>query len=241
VPTQLKPFLLRIERIVVNGAHEVILPSITRLQQLRDANVIPRQFTVIENANKLKPNPAGISTNLNPNSEKINLGYVGILTCDRSIERLVDVVAKDLRYNLKVIGFGPLADSLSKQKFSNISFLGKKTHDDAMTEMLNCDIYVALYDQTNSNHKYVAPNKLYEGLQLGKPLLIYEGTSEMLMIKELKNAVVINEPLTELDFNFLYDGIQNFDRQKGLEFYEENFSEDLQFKKYISLLKEARK
>ena len=49
---------------------------------------------------------------------------------------------------------------------------GKLQYSQTLALESQCDIRVATYDPSIRNHKYSAPNKFYESLMLGKPIIM---------------------------------------------------------------------
>ena len=47
-----------------------------------------------------------------------------------------------------------------------------------------CDIMLALYDPAIPNHAYAAPNKFYEALALGKPIIMFANTGMDIVVRE---------------------------------------------------------
>ena len=70
-----------------------------------------------------------------------------------------------------------------------------------------CDLMVALYDPIIPNHRYCAPNKLYEALMLGKPLLMCENTGWDRLFQEENIGYLIpySQEGIELGLNQLYE------------------------------------
>ena len=50
----------------------------------------------------------------------------------------------------------------------------------------------AIYDPMIGNHKYAAPNKFYEGLMLGKPLIMVKGTGMSEVVEKNNIGVLID-------------------------------------------------
>lgn len=68
--------------------------------------------------------------------------------------------------------------------------------------MANSDIIIAIYEKKVLNNVYAAPNKYYEGLYLGKPILTTEGTLVGNHAEKYKTGFVIGETMDEMDAFF---------------------------------------
>lgn len=237
VPFFLRKPIIFLERFIVRDSVCVILPSAFRRQQLLNYNVSVENFAIIENANDLLVEQPIAPLKVNAHGDKrIHLGYVGILPYDRSLERLTEIVSANTDFKLTVIGFGPLEGFFRNFKAENIYFLGKLPHALAMKIIYDCDVIVALYDPLTKNHSFVAPNKLYESLQLSKPILVYKDSIGAFEVGDLHNVLAIDFPITALDREFFIERINLFDKERSSAFYSENFSEKVQYKRYLEIL-----
>ena len=109
----------------------------------------------------------------------LTLGYLGNLEAHhRGLEDVLEVVSADPRYRLLVAGTGALEQRMREAAAScdRITFAGPVEHRDGMTLMARCNIMLGLYYLSVPNHRYAAPNKYYEHLILGRPLLTTCGT-----------------------------------------------------------------
>ena len=61
-------------------------------------------------------------------------------------------------------------------KCERVHYHGKVQYSEALQIMNNSDYIVALYYPYMSNHVYASPNKSYESLFLGTPIITSEGT-----------------------------------------------------------------
>src|SRR5690625_5188708 len=59
--------------------------------------------------------------------------------------------------------------------------------------MASVDVYVGFYYKTNKNHLFAAPNKYYEHLFLGKPLLTTLDTPPGIKVEKFKTGWAIEE------------------------------------------------
>lgn len=136
-----------------------------------------KNLIIIENvpSNRIINNKHHIS-----NNKKIKFGYVGGLEKkNRGLEHLLEIISKlDEKYELHISGFGELEAEISKSSnnYNNIFFYGPCEHSDGMSMLSECDVIIGMYYLNVENHKYAAPNKYYEHLLLGKPLLTTMGT-----------------------------------------------------------------
>jgi len=111
--------------------------------------------------------------------DKIKLGYVGGLEkAHRGLENITEVVKDMIGVEFYIAGFGVLENYFidMSDKYENIHFIGACEHSEGMAILSECDLTVGMYYLSVPNHKFAAPNKYYEHLMLGKPLLTTKGS-----------------------------------------------------------------
>ncbi len=128
------------------------------------------------------------------------LAYFGGLASDRFLVELIGV-AETEHVNLLIGGFGHkvVEDKLRDvEGLENIRWFGRMVMKDGLQMSNAADAIYAMYCKTTPNHVYAAPNKYYEAMFLGKPLITTKGT--ILENKVLKNGTgyVIEESIEEL-------------------------------------------
>lgn len=176
VPGRLRSIIERFDRWVIESSDLTILCTEERFNQIYPA--VPRKAIVIHNSppDVFAENEGdGVARS---DSELIQIAYVGILSPGRMIEELLEVVSSDERFSLHIGGFGALEDKVKgfADSCDRIKFYGKMKYKDTLLLEMQSAVLAALYDPSIKNHQYAAPNKFYEALMLGKPLLVAKGT-----------------------------------------------------------------
>jgi len=193
VPEKIKPLIRRIDLFIVSFVDAVIITTEARLEQIKGA--VPRRIESIHNT------PAGITlkhTKLPIYSKKtlkydVTVAYVGILQDGRLLLEILDVFKKNPNWQLIVAGFGKYEKYFedADREFSNIQFLGKVAYDQSLSISYSADLLFATYDPTIQNHRYSSPNKFYEAMMLGKPIIVCTGTGIDALIVEQEVGWVI--------------------------------------------------
>lgn len=110
----------------------------------------------------------------------LTISYTGTLQEDcRGIEHLLEVVSKyPEKLNLILAGDGQLKAICEdySSKFSNIIYVGRKSHDECLKIMANSDYTFAAYYPKLRNNIFAAPNKYYEALMVGTPVITNKKT-----------------------------------------------------------------
>lgn len=108
----------------------------------------------------------------------IHIAYFGILQEGRLVRELVDIVAKHENWHLDIGGFGLLEPYVEEvaQRAHNIHYYGKVDYSRVLELESQNDVLTAIYTPEVRNHKFAAPNKFYEAMGLGKPLIVCRDT-----------------------------------------------------------------
>ena len=166
------------ERIAIQSVDHIILCEPERKEQI--------PYSIDKNKISILPNIPNFSDRsflfTDPqykfNNSIITFAYVGGLVHERCIDEIIELATKG-HINLLIAGYG---DEKYKKKllnlsnYPNIKYFGKVEYKTGLNIMYNADIIYAMYETTNPNHIYAAPNKYYEAMFLGKPIFTTKGT-----------------------------------------------------------------
>lgn len=102
--------------------------------------------------------------------------YAGNLTQARNMEFIFEA-NKKLKHKIIIAGEGPLLRQY-KQKYENEYnlFLGKISTEEVELKTSETKIIIAPYDPKYPNNKLATPNKLFEAMKYGKPVLVSKNT-----------------------------------------------------------------
>lgn len=198
------------ENNIVNAADMVIICTEQRKKQI--AGTTPKKLVVIHNT------PDRLFMN---NSEKydeverdkrIKIVFIGALLSKRFIIPMIDIIAASPKYSLYIGGSGEegLVEYAKKNsdKYENIHYLGVLPYCDTLIVEKMCDVLVCIYDPKIENHRFAAPNKFYEALLLGKPVIMAKGTGLSDIIESYGWGITIDynerafiSALQEIDIN----------------------------------------
>lgn len=230
------------ETFVIRNAEATILCSEKRREQIEPAH--PKELCYIHNSphiNALRFDGEGERV-CKSDSSRLKLVYVGNFCADRWILELLENVSKmPTKVEMHIGGIGGLSDQVNAyaEKYENIFAYGKMKYQDVLKLESECDCLAALYETHIRNHVYAAPNKFYEALALGKPLLMIEG-SGMSEIVEREHLGVLMKPTAE-SFESALSEIQELiqtdktlkERMKKL--FEERYSRTIMEKRLTNL------
>lgn len=175
---------------------------------------------------------------------KIKLVYVGILGSGRFIKEIAEVVKDNPRYEFHIGGFGKYENYFKymSEEYSNIKFYGTLPYIKTLELENSCDILTAIYDPMVPNHNYAAPNKFYESLMLGKPIIMARNTgmSEIVWKENIGEVIEYNidsfkDALTRIIQRKLeWPTIEG----KMKNIYKENYSWEEMDRRLLNLYKE---
>ena len=119
-------------------------------------------------------------------SSRPKIAYVGILAEERMLSAMGNCLSRHPEVELHIAGFGPLDPLFTSLSDScdNIFYYGRIPYDQALELEQKCDIMTAIYDPSVENCRRAAPNKFYESLMLGKPLMMAKGTGMSAIVAE---------------------------------------------------------
>lgn len=128
------------------------------------------------------------------------LAYLGGFSDNRFLLEILSL-AETEPFNLLIAGYGN-KDVLKKceelRDRDNIKYFGRVSMEDGLNMENAADIVYAMYCKSNPNNIYAAPNKYYEALLLGKPLITTKGTIVGKKVHDNKIGWVVEENIEEL-------------------------------------------
>lgn len=108
------------------------------------------------------------------------VGYIGSLIDGRNLFDIIHAVGELNSCGIKLIigGFGPLESKIKSEsmKYNNVSYIGWVQYDEVLKLENMFDVMIHTTDPSNESQKWVSPNKLFESMALGKPIIVSEGT-----------------------------------------------------------------
>lgn len=175
VPSKMKPIIRWMDKQIMQCSDAIIITNEARKEQIGDAK--PKRLYIIHNTPYELESYDKTPYILHENT-KLKIVYVGILSKGRFLEEICNVTKDMQGVELYIGGFGELEEKIKSiaERNKNINFLGKLTYKEVLELEKEADVLMAIYDPEIPNHKYSSPNKLYEALMLGKPIIVAKNT-----------------------------------------------------------------
>jgi glycosyltransferase involved in cell wall biosynthesis len=185
----------RIELGMIGKADAVILADDSRVDQIRGAR--PKRVTVINNTPE-EFHPSG-DTGLRPKTSRLHIVYVGALEWRRGLRELIEAVERHADWSLLLAGRGRDVDEIAAEAegIDNVAFSGAVAYDRALALEAEGDVIPATYDPGVPNHRYASPNKLFEAMMLGKPIVCAAQTGMDGIVNSADCGIVIPYGNTE--------------------------------------------
>ncbi|KGK91277.1 hypothetical protein DP73_04775 [Desulfosporosinus sp. HMP52] len=239
VPGNLKALVEKMDNFVINHATSTIICHEDRYKQIMKAR--PRNVTVIHNTPEIPSDINQQLTVVKSQSPNLKLVYIGLLQDHRLLQEIAQVIKGSEKFELHIGGFGDLSDYFRElsEEYENIYFYGKVDYKDVLKLESECDILFAVYNPAIENHRYSAPNKLYEAMALGKPIIVGKGTGIDGLISRNKVGLAI-EYTSEAFWEAVNILRNNPDLRKemgeqGREIYKSKYSWSIMEDKLIDL------
>lgn len=194
-----KGVVYRIVEFLQNFAYKhsdyIILCEEERKAQARTINKNVHVLPNIPNGNVVFDKETIEQTNEDKEKYDLVISYVGVFDRDRGLENLLECVADCPDVKLNIAGFGVLDDMIQKyaHDYENIRYWGRVEYEVGQAIMKGSDVIAAMYHLTSPLHKFAAPNKYYESLILGVPMITTENTLVGKKVFKYNTGFVISE------------------------------------------------
>lgn len=199
-PVPFKRLWKRIEAMYIRRATIATAPITSRFHIFFQE--IPENCRIVENVPDLIAcqQPKEFLT-LNDTSRYLTLGYFGTIEPHRGIEDLIKFVKTHSHTRLLIGGRGSLTRLVCSEAKAcdRIQFSGEYASHNLSELTREVDVYCSLYYKSKALHAFAAPNKYYEHLALGIPILMSAGTPYAGDVIQNGTGWVVTDGLTSLE------------------------------------------
>lgn len=184
IPAGLSNIVERMEIKTIDFADATIICTDERKEQISKAT--PQKVIVIHNSPDIDQCLAC--------EEDIDYVYCGAMSNRRLVSEILEEYENNPELKLSFAGYGPYAQKAEHlaEKYDNFVFWGPIPYSKVLSLEARSRVLSAIYEPTIRNHRLCAPNKFYEALALGKPIIVCEGTGIDRIVQENNIGYVIN-------------------------------------------------
>ncbi len=174
-PKWIKNLIRGVDLKVIGMVDALILADELRWKQIAGAK--PRASTVIYNTPLDQPHLTHMERIAEP-PDTLHVVYVGLLQIERGLLDLLALMKNNPTWQLELAGFGGDQQAILAHAgdLPNVYWHGRVNYPRALALSKNADVVWALYDPSISNHAYASPNKLFEAMMLGVPVIVAQHT-----------------------------------------------------------------
>ena len=196
IPKVLRGFVEKSEIKVINFAVGTIICTEERKEQIKKAS--PKKVIVIHNSPEMKDKP--ISQEL-----IYDYSYCGSLTDRRLVKEIVENYNNHTQYSFCFAGNGKYTDlvAAAARQHNNFQYKDSIPYSEVLQIESQTKVLSAIYEPTIRNHRLCAPNKFYESLALGKPIIVCRGTGIDKVVESNNIGIVI-----DYDVQQFYDALR---------------------------------
>ncbi|MBM3143768.1 MAG: glycosyltransferase family 4 protein [Chloroflexi bacterium] len=136
-----------------------------------------------------------------PPSRGLRLVYVGLLQVERGLLDVLSLLREHPDWHLDLAGFGGDEEQILRiaEELPNVVWHGRIPYQQALALTNAADAVLALYEPALPNHRYASPNKMFEAMMLGKPVIVAANTNiDRIVSQENCGLVVTYGDLAEL-------------------------------------------
>lgn len=224
-----KNFVEKIDIKIINNSDTVLICTEKRKKQISKSN--PKRVEIIHNSPNIE---CETKKNKENNNRIANIGYFGILQDDRLLLEISKEIIKNKEFTLHIGGFGKYEEYFKElsQKYDNIKYYGQVSYEDVIKKEKEFDLLFATYNPLIPNHKYSAPNKVYEAMALNLPIIVCKGTGIDEMVENEKIGYTINYDAS--DFIKTAQKINKNDFKNNNKVFLEKYSWQIMEKNYLT-------
>ncbi|HEC92388.1 MAG TPA: glycosyltransferase, partial [Candidatus Atribacteria bacterium] len=129
-----------------------------------------------------------------PNNNIFTLGYFGVLDRSRKFPDIIDIIGeiKNIRFVIAGKRENLYQEVKRKcEKYSNIIFLGSIPYSEAIRRTFECDAIICLMDPKDKNSQVGLPNKVFEGMLAGRPILVSKNLYYSKLVEKEKCGLTV--------------------------------------------------
>jgi glycosyltransferase involved in cell wall biosynthesis len=177
-----------LENFVISHADLFLITDLLRMPQHEGAE--PTKIVMVPNVPHLDLPLSGGSR-----GDELVVGYIGSLVEGRNLVTIIEAAGglKGQGVRLVIGGFGPLEERIEECALlhDNVTYSPWLPYEKVLLMEEGFDVIIHMTDPDNPAQKWASPNKLFESMALGKPMIVAEGTLTAQRVAETGNGLII--------------------------------------------------
>jgi len=190
-PRFIRNCIASFEKYLIRFTDTVFLVDEIRYSQIKGAkiNKIAYIYNTPPDHDKIGQNPDHA-----PGLNTFVLFYAGILHKSRGLEYVLRAIMDINPLQLIIAGIGQDLDLIkeyTKRYPEKIRYLGVVSYEEVIDNSLRADVLFGFYDPAIPNNRYASPNKLFESMMCGKPIITNDSTSMAEIVRKEKCGLIV--------------------------------------------------
>jgi glycosyltransferase involved in cell wall biosynthesis len=178
----------KLEDMLIGSADFFVITDMLRMKQHGGSK--PRKTIEFANVPMVEP-----ELRTNEANDSFVVGYIGALEEGRNLLIVTKAISELSGEGVELVigGVGTLSEEIRfmAETSDNISFTSYLPYSEVLGLESTFDAFIYVSDSTSESQRWVSPNKLFESMALGKPIVVGEGTLVAERVREIGNGVII--------------------------------------------------
>jgi glycosyltransferase involved in cell wall biosynthesis len=195
-------FSFYLEKKLVKNVDHIITVNEKVKKYFKNISTVP--ITLVMNCKDL------ISKTYTPSKNKIfTVCYIGNLHKRRLFPQIVDALGSIENIKFLIAAkkehiklYNQVEETANK--FENVNFLGEIPSDMVIPNTLKSDIIVQPFDPIRKTAYFSTPNKLFEAMVCGRPIICNKGTNPGKIVEELECGITVDYDLDSFKKGVIY-------------------------------------
>ena len=194
-PAFIKALIRAIDLRAIAWVDALILADDSRREQIHGAK--PKRLAIIyntpEDLSEVKESQPNQGQDFRTSNAALRLAYVGLLQKERGLFQMLEILNRHPEWSLDLAGFGGDSEEIHDiaRQMPNVRWHGRIPYDQALCLSQAADVLFATYDPAIPNHRYSSPNKVFEAMMLGKPVIVARNTNMDHIIRQENCGIII--------------------------------------------------
>jgi len=171
--------------------------------------------------------------------------YAGWMAKHRGLEDMIDIISDLDGVKLVMAGKDMDEDVLEygRVKLNDFQYLGFISHEEVIHRSMQADILFVFYNPNLANYRYSTPNKLFEAMMCGKPIIISDGIAASKIVTRENCGIVVPygdvDAIKEAVLRLINDpALREELGRNGRRAYETSYSWEIMESRLINAYKE---